>query len=428
MNDFQTFCENYLSGFTHQVGQRRSLGLEKEIILTDARGNMGNVVETMWPYFVKNGFTPEYDTYYKDEITGFNMKERAHITTEAGKGTFEVILDPIFGLNECEAVMKRALRHCYKSIQSNPEARIVSLAYQPLQPPLRENWNHKQRYEVLVDVLGQNVMTATLSASDQVHVDIAREEFVPVTNLMSQLTGLFMVLFANSPISEGKPAGEYVCREMIWDDLGTERTGVFDTPLTSAEDYLSRVWKLPCIMMKGGEKYYAPRKNFDELMKGKNGSEIFESFKLHEGAVWFCARPRFFGTVEIRPTCLQPWDAMLSVPALMLGLIENWKNVEEFTKDLEWNEWIALRKQASQEGFALKIKGKPVGLFLKELIDLAAEGLLKQGEPLTHLDPLYERVNSGKNPHDRALDCFSSNGLPAVIDQNTLRPNHIDLP
>ncbi|KKU78108.1 MAG: hypothetical protein UY05_C0068G0009, partial [Candidatus Peregrinibacteria bacterium GW2011_GWA2_47_7] len=356
MDQFETLCRTYIECFRHTPKKSRKVGIEKEILVTDADGFMGDITERVWPDLKKKNLKAFSDTFYTDQIVGFILN-KDQITTDAGKGTFEIILAPLPDVQSCERKMKKLLR-ILLPICSKQELSIIGLGVQPLTKASRHTWNRKQRYDILVDeALGPKVYPSSLTASDQVHIDISPDELIEVINTLNGIAGFMMVLFSNSPVRENKISKPQVYRELLWDNLGRERTGIPEKPFASTEEYLSYLWKLPCIMAKKNNHYFSPKIPFEELARNKSPKEVFDLFSVHEGTVWFCARPRIYGTVEMRPTCLQPWEDMMSVGAFVLGAVENLAETSAFVKQFEWRKLRDLRRTAAYNGFQVRIKG-----------------------------------------------------------------------
>lgn len=425
MGKFEVFCERYLSQFTYTQGDPKSVGLEKEILVTDQAGYMADISKSIWPHLLKKGFQPVYDTYYKDKVVGF-WDGDDQIALDAGLGTLEIIMKPYGSIQKAERRMKEILK-IVLPICREEKLRLLGLAYQPRTGPARENWNKKQRYDVLVGHLGPPVYSASLSASDQVHVDIPKQEIVPVVNVMNGFAAFFVTLFANCPVYEG-PNEYKAIREIIWDELGRDRTGLPLTSISSIEDYLERTWEMDCILARQGDKFFAPKIKFKDYVTDFDDDETFEAYKIHEGTIWFCARPRTYGTVEMRPAGLQPWDNMAAVAALSLGILENLEESEMFLKDFRWDTLRELRFEAVKKGFEVEFQGKPIAEYVKEVLNLGRTGLIKRGNgEEVYLDPLFERAKNRKAPVDIGREYLKQGGMEMLLDKSTLREEYLKL-
>jgi gamma-glutamylcysteine synthetase len=424
---FEAFCKDYISRFKYDGKTMRQIGIEKEMLVTDKDGFMADITEKIWPHLKESGLEVDMDEHLKDTINGFFIKKH-QITTDFGKGTFELVLAPQKSIQAAEENIKKLLRVLYP-VCKKENLRIVSLGYQPRSKEAFTGVVKKQRYDILLSSFKKKVLPSSLTASDQVHVDVTADEFVTALNVLTGLAGFMMVLFSNSPVRYGKQTGSHVLREFFRHYLGKTRTGIPPTPYKSIEDYLSRVWEMKCFMTKKGKRFYAPMKKFKDYVRRLSDQDVFEAFCIHEGTIYNCARPRFYGTIEVRPACLQPWEDMVAVPAFVLGLTENLSESEAFMKNFKWETLRNMRDQASEKGFNLKIHGKSVSLFLKDLLDISAKGLArrkKEEEP--YLKPLYNRVEEEKAPADRAIEWFNEGGIPLLLDKAELKSKHLSSP
>lgn len=424
MGKFENFIEQYRSLFAYEYGKKKRIGIEKEILTVDKNGMMADIPSKVWPHLLKAGYKPIYDNCYTDSIIGF-WADGDQITQDAGRGTFEIIMLPHDTVMAAEMRMKELLKIIH-GVCSLEGIRILALAYQPRTLPARENWNRKQRYDVLLDNYGEAVWPASLSASDQVHVDVAEKELVQVINTMNGMAGFYISLFANCPVVSG-PSDYKAYREVIWDYLGAERTGLPDRPVGSLEEYLSRTWNIKCIMAFNGEKYFIPGVKFcDYAEKLKSEDEVFKAYAVHEGSIWFCARPRVYGTIEMRPAGLQPWEDMVSVSALTLGLMENLPQSEMFIKQFRWDSLRGLRMDAVKNGFEARVSGEKVGRFIREMLDLSKKGLEKRalGEE-KYLDSLFRRVEEEKAPADKGREDMESGGVDFLMEKSSLKEEHL---
>lgn len=421
MGKFETFAERYLRNFTYDGKKPRTIGVEKEILVTTRSGKMANISKDIWPSLKRQGLVHFADSLYTGEVAGFRMNGDM-ITTDAGRGTFEIILEPLPTVGMAERRMKKMLR-VLLPIAEKKKRHILGLGYQPLGKSSKRYWNRKQRYEVLLDALGPKVYPSCMTASDQIHVDMGLHEFVPVFNLMNGVAGFMMALFSNSPIRNGEISKPQVYREVFWDALGRRRTGIPRKKINHPHEYLEHAWNLECLIAKKGRKYYSPQKKFSDFVKRMNADSTYNKFLVHEGAIWFDARPRAFGTIEMRPACLQPWKNMMVVPAFMLGLVNNYMEGLMFMEQFEWDFLRELRTEVAYKGYKTKIKGKPIAEFLKELVKIAEKGL-SEGDR-GQLRILYQRIAEQQSAADVHIKFFKKGGIPLLIKKASLKEKHL---
>lgn len=411
---FKTLLHYFESRFTFNPNSKRTIGIEKEVLVVDSMGHMADLSTTVWPMVeASKKYKMIYDDYYKDTVVGFRLGDSI-VTTDAGIGTFEFILPPVKRVQAAE----KLLNQIYKVISPYLKAfdfKMLGLGFQPLAKAAATNWNKKQRYETLVSHYGAHVHYSTLSASDQVHLDLAKEDIIPSTNTFNKLNGFLVALFGNSPIREGK-IGDMEPREVLWDSLGKRRTGIPPREFTSVEDYLSYVCKLPFIMAKDGGFTFDPKQTFERFVKNKSPQEAINLYAFHEGTTWFSSRPRIYGTLEIRPCGLQPFSDQMTVSAFCTGLMKNMSELTNFLKPFSWKECREFRYKAAKQGMKVKIRGKSVVPYLNELIKLSEDGLKKRGfDEEKYLAPLKLRVKKGKNPAQEAAEIWKKGKISALL-------------
>lgn len=415
MTQFDSFVQFFIKRFHYTGVSARTIGIEKEVLAVDENGYMADLSRTVWPAVKKSGRYPMlYDDYYTRAITGYSLGKEL-VTTDAGLGTFEFILMPTKTIQEAEKNMNKI----YKSV--SPFLRkfhftMLGLGYQPLTKKNPHNWNKKQRYETLRNYFKGKVDFACLSAADQVHLDLTADEIMPAFHVFNKLNGFLLALLGNSSIKEGRHSGYNGYREILWDFLGKNRTGVPSKEFSSLEAYMDYLWQLPCMMAKRGRKYFSPAIPFKNFVKGMSDQEVQRQFVYHEGTTWFSSRPRVYGTLEIRPCGLQPFSQHLIVSALCLGLMEKLPELVQYMNKFSWKVCREFRYEGSRKGLTAKILGKPIVPYLKELVDLSEEGLRNRGRgEEKYLAPLHHILKTKKNPADEALAIFKRGGIKALI-------------
>jgi gamma-glutamylcysteine synthetase len=440
MSLFDQFAQEFISRFNHPGVARRQLGVEKELMVMNASGKMLDVKDALWPQIMKQcgeSCRFEYDQKYKALPSSFSFEEGI-LTTDAGVGVLEVILPPLDSVWKADESMKKMMGRLMDAsdlcgLGDTDRARFVALGFNPVEIPSADAWSKKQRYDVLLESFDEELWPSALSAADQVHVDASIEEFVPMLNGLLGVAGFFSILFSNSPIRENKVSVPQNYRELLWDELGKDRTGIPERPYTSVEDFLDQLWSRDCLLAKRDGLYYAPLRPFRDVVKegekrGASEEELRDLFLIHEASNWQSVRPRFFGTLEIRPACLQSWDSMSSLPAFGLGLSENLNELEAFVAQFEWSFLRELRYLAANEGFRVRVPvgatggGEPVARFMKDLLGIAERGLIGRGlGEEVFLKPLWTRVEEQKSLADKGIELFKSGGAEALVDVRTLR-------
>ena len=65
----------------------------------------------------------------------------------------------------------------------------------------------------MLEAIGEDWLWFTVTASDQVHVDVTRDEVLPATNLCNLMAPVVVALCGNSPIYGSESSGVCSARE-----------------------------------------------------------------------------------------------------------------------------------------------------------------------------------------------------------------------
>ena len=282
----------------------------------------------------------------------------------------------------------------------------------------------KPRYQTLWEAMGHDWLPYTVTASDQLHVDICRPEMLTMLNVGNLIAPVLVALCANSPVAGGRRTPFCSAREGVMAEIHAQehRHGL---PAHSFEDLtdfvatLSQEAHLIRRTERGGYEI-AQGKFADHLVK--NGAD-FPAFLFHEHYIWNSARLRTtYATVELRPACQQPWASHMLPAALSLGLIEAADAVTAYlTAVFADDAWATMQRymgRAIRDGLAAP---QPIPGFLAEMIDLAAEGLDKRGlGEAIFLAPARQRLAAGENPAQVARRLFAKQGMAGLLDHVAL--------
>ena len=193
------------------------------------------------------------------------------LTLEVGWGTIEI------GTPVCENLFE--LRDVYESTlslvtESAESLGMYVLGYgiHPRSAPTLELLSPKARYSVLKKVIGQDWLSFTVSASDQLHVDVSRDEITDVLNVSNMLSSVVIAMCGNSSVyviiyiqrlvrkkkryftTQKKTINRYAGQQSAFSSSreglmsSMSRHGMPSRPFTSVEDYIDRVCDLPFLM------------------------------------------------------------------------------------------------------------------------------------------------------------------------------------
>ncbi|MBI3770998.1 MAG: glutamate--cysteine ligase [Deltaproteobacteria bacterium] len=356
------------------------------------------------------GWTPKLDRGRIIALYG----RQANITVEPG-GQLELSGE------QCESIhcaQDELLAHVREILTVSEGLGIVflGLGIQPLSGVDDIEWVPKRRYEIMgpymrrVGTLGQRMMKQT--ATVQANFDFGDErDAIEKLRVAMGLVPLVSAMFANSSVSEGRLNGFMTLRGHIWTDTDPARSGMLPfvfNPNCGIDDYVEYALDVPMyFIIRGGEYIEATAVTFREFMgKGYRGQRAtLDDWALHLTTLFPEVRLKRY--LEVRSADSQPPEMMLALPALMKGVLYEsdslgaaWDLVRRWT----WEERVALYHEAHRHGLKAKIRGIGLDELGRELIAIAAGGLVRQrrlnanGEDeRVYLDPLEELVRHGKS-------------------------------
>ena len=407
--------------FLHQFPDHmtwRTVGREAEHPVVFPDGTAADI-SVLWPHILEKR---EFRVQRERELIVALEGDSFALTSEVGKGTIEIITSPQQDLN--------GLRSCYEEardllLEAAEQAGLWVLGYgiQPKSAPTPDLMTAKQRYGVLLDVLGPDWLWFTLTASDQVHVSITEQEFVPFTNLGNLLAPVTVALCANSPVFTGIRSPWCSAREGGMGQIHAEhsRHGMPRTPIRSAEEHIARMLELPHLMLKRNGHNSAHTGRFQlhlDMNSSLDEEQLYADFLHHEHYVWHSARPRSaHGTIELRSAGQQPPDEHMAATAFGLGCIQSGERIiaaiDELLGDDSWAQMRAWHADVLRRGLEAP---EPAGGLIERVLTLAAQGLEERGVGETqYLDSLFRRLHLKKNPAQRARDTFESEGMEGML-------------
>jgi glutamate--cysteine ligase len=284
----------------------------------------------------------------------------------------------------------------------------------------------KGRYAIMlrhmprVGTLGLDMMLRTCTI--QVNLDYSSEaDMVKKFRVGLALQPLATALFANSPLTEGKPNGFKSFRSHIWTDTDPHRTGmlpfVFDEGF-GYERYCDYALDVPMyFVMRDGRYVDCAGESFRAFLDGKlpqlpGEKPTLADWTDHLSTAFPEVRLKSF--LEMRGADGGRWGRICALPALWVGLLYDqgaldaaWDLVKHWTIE----EREALRAAVPAQGLEAPVPG---GGTMRELgtrvLDIASAGLsaracLDDGgtNEVGFLDPLREVVATGITPADRLL-------------------------
>ena len=148
---------------------------------------------------------------------------------EVGWGTVEVITGPCENLHELKALHEEAvynLTHCADKLGMH----VLGYGIQPRTAPSLNLMSPRNRYGVMLEVMGEPWKWFTVTASDQTHVDIKQDELLHMYNTMNLVTPSMIALCGNSPIHSGVRSEFCSAREGLMQTCGGVTSGRHGLP------------------------------------------------------------------------------------------------------------------------------------------------------------------------------------------------------
>ena len=380
------------------------------------------------------------DAVNTDLIVGLDGAAYSY-ALEVGKGTIELNVGPYATLFELERAFRTALERLTRAA-GRLGWRVLGYGVQPLSPPARALLSPKQRYHALADIMGADWIWYTVTASDQTHVDISRNEAASMLNFGNLIAPVVVALCANSPVAAGALTGDCSGREgrMINARYG-ERHGIIARPYADLTDFVACLSRMPALLRREGERLLPDGRLFSDVLRADFGAarsegwtpstSAFDAFLLHDHYIWHSARVRSaYGTVELRPACQQPPHELMAATALYLGLVEGYEEItdhirtalsptgEEGVKSGPLSEcWPRMRQYHEQAVRAGLAAPEPAPGFLAEILGLAEAALTRRGHgEEAMLAPLWRRLERRENPAQRLRRVFVEAGLEELIE------------
>ncbi|MCB9640695.1 MAG: hypothetical protein H6728_13775 [Myxococcales bacterium] len=405
----------FISHFPETLRGPRTIGREAEYPIVQANGEAADI-RALWPHLMEAGDLKA--SFEKDElIVSLEGKDYSY-AMEVGWGTIEVITGPCPDLNALKQLHEAAMT---RLTQAADRCGYLLLGYgvQPLTPPSGELMSPKQRYHVLHDVIGPTWQWFTATASDQVQIDISREELVPLLNLTNLLSPVVVALCANSPICAGEESGWLSAREGMMGQIHASsfRHGMPERPMRDALDWIETLARQQFLVRREDGTYHPETGTFLDYLEKKGPS--FEDFLMHEHYIWNSGRPRCaHATIELRAACQQPWKEHMATSALGLGIIEAWRTIQDWlqeqVKEPLWPLFHEYHKRVQLEGLQAQ---EPFDGMIAGVLQCAKDALEARGfGEAAYLAPLFRRLHERRSPGHDAIEAYKKGRWETLRD------------
>lgn len=439
-------AERFLAAFPAQRSGPRTVGRELEFPLVAGDGSAADV-RRLWELLLAHGdLKPKYDAAGAGAgaaaaagvASGLIVEARnadLSYTIEVGVGTMEVTTRACASLLEVQALAARGVERLVR-VAAAYGWRVLGYGIQPITPPALSLMTPKQRYQSLYRAMGGAWLWYSVTAADQVHWAITRDEVIPALNFGNLMAPVLIALCANSPVHAGALSPYCSAREAqhVLIHASEHRHGMPVRPFADAEEFVRRLARATHLIARSDGRAIPQARPFSAALAELEGDEeaAYAAFLFHEHYIWNSARVRAaYGTIELRPACQQPWGEQMAAAALGVGLLEARAGIEEWVGEslglgagaygeAAWETMRIWHRQVIRGGLEAP---QPAAGFLARILELAEEGLRRRGlgeEGL--LAPHFARLERLENPAQRARRLYRSDGPAALIAAATIRP------
>ncbi|HEX2803569.1 MAG TPA: glutamate--cysteine ligase [Sphingomicrobium sp.] len=279
------------------------------------------------------------------------------------------------------------------------------------------------RYMPKVGKLGLDMMLRTCTI--QTNLDYSSEaDMVRKFRVGLALQPVATALFANSPITEGKPNGYLSYRSHIWEDTDPDRTGMLPFVFEDGfgyERYCDYALDVPMYFVFRDGKYVdVAGESFRDFLDGKlpqlpGEKPRISDFIDHLSTIFPEVRLKSF--LEMRGADGGPWNRICALPALWVGLLYDNQALDaawDLAKNWSNEEHEQLRREVPKVALNAPVPGGGTMHDLaRTVLQIASDGLTRRARLNSagdneggFLDPLNEIVASGKTPAERLLDLY----------------------
>jgi glutamate--cysteine ligase len=286
-------------------------------------------------------------------------------------------------------------------------------------------WVPKLRYAIMREYLptrgprALDMMRRT--ATVQANFDYGSEEdAMRKMRAALRLSAIVVAMFANSPIVEGKKAGERSARAKVWLGVDPNRQGLLPalwSARASLRDYVEWVLDVPMFLFKREGKVIANTgQTFRSFLRdGYHGHRATSAdWEAHLRTVF--PEVRLKQTIEVRGADAAPVRYAAALPALWTGILYDERalaEAERLTESFTHEEVEGRRSQIAERALGATLHGKPIATYAQELIEIAKGGLARRRRLAAHgvdetvyLAPLARLVEHGRCPADELLEAL----------------------
>ena len=355
-------------------------------------------------------------------------KDGCSITLEPG-GQVELSGAPLETLHQtCDEVHTHLAQ--IKTVAEELRVGMIGLGFQPKWRREDISWMPKGRYGIMREYmplrggLGLDMMLRTCTV--QVNLDFGSEaDMVQKFRVALALQPIATAMFANSPFAEGRPNGFLSYRSQIWTDTDPDRSGmlpfVFEAGM-GFERYVDYVLDVPMYFVyRDGVYIDAAGQSFRDFLDGRLPALPGELPRMTDWAdhlTTLFPEVRLKRYIEMRGADGGPWRRLCALPALWVGILYDGAALaaaSELIAGWTTEEMAALRAEVPRRALATPFRGRSVGDWARDVLDIAHGGLAARAlvdrtgsDEAGYLTTLAEIVESGRTPAEELLDAYAA--------------------
>lgn len=315
-----------------------------------------------------------------------------------------------------------------KTVADELQLGFLGMGFQPKWKREEMPWMPKGRYAImrrympLVGKLGLDMMARTCTV--QVNLDFANEaDMVKKFRVSLALQPIATALFADSPVTEGRPNGYLSYRSHIWTDTDPGRTGMLDFVFEDGfgfERYVDYLLDVPMYFSYRDGKYIdLAGRSFKDFLAGKlpelpGAHPTMKDWADHMTTAFPEVRLKKY--LEMRGADGGPWNRLCALPAFWVGLLYDQTALDaawDLVKDFSMTERNALRDGVPKHALKLPFRHGTVRDLALRALEIAGHGLARRARlnstganEAVFLEPLIEFAQANQTPAERKLELF----------------------
>ena len=348
------------------------------------------------------------------------------VSLEPG-GQLELSGDPLRNVHETAAEMAEHVAQV-TAVGADLDVGFLGLGFSPKWTRAETPKMPKGRYGIMtaympkVGTLGLDMMYR--SCTVQTNLDFSSEaDMVKKLRVSLALQPIVAAIFANSPLTEGKPNGYLTFRSHVWLDTDRHRTGMLPFAFESGmgfERYVDYALDVPMYFVYRDGKYLdASGKSFRDFMSGKldvlpGQLPDLEDWTDHLSTLFPEVRLKRF--LEMRGADAGSALRVSELPALWAGLLYDQTSLDaawDLVKDWTAEERQNVRNAVPKTALATRFRQTDVLSIARQVLAIADAGLKRRAihnaaghDERVHLAGLHHVVNTGRTAAEDVLEKF----------------------